>query len=58
MSPCKNCVHYRPRYRRCGMTYEDRKPEARDCYWYDQKGQVKDDSEGNTKRDQAHGAGD
>lgn len=55
MSPCKYGTHYQPHHRRCGMTYEDKEPGARTCYWYDKKGQVNNDSEGNAKRDQAHG---
>lgn len=58
MSPCSDCAHYNPHYRRCGMDSLDRKPDDRDCWWYDKKGTVKNDSERDLERDPKDGAGD
>lgn len=56
MSPCSDCAHYNPHYRRCGMDSLDRKPDDHDCWWYDKKGTVKNDSERDLERDPKDGA--
>ena len=45
MSPCGDCAHFNTYYKRCCMDGEDRALDGHECWWYDKKGTVKNDSE-------------